>query len=76
MKTLRVFIALALENNLVFAVEVLMVSGWMIKVYYFVNSKNSSYDNPASEIISISNPRFISSCFGTGTAMLSFTSIM
>jgi len=46
------------------------------KRYYFVNSKNSSFVNPASEMISRSNPRFISPCFGTDTTMSSFTRIM
>jgi len=43
-------------------------SGLLGSLFYFVSSKNSSFVKPASEIISISNPRFISSCFGTGTA--------
>ena len=46
------------------------------ELHYFVNVKNSSFVKPASEIISISNPRFISLCFGTGSAMSSFTRIM
>ncbi len=43
---------------------------------YLVSLRNSSLVSPASEIISISSPRFIVSCFGTGTAMSSFTSMM
>jgi hypothetical protein len=38
--------------------------------------KNSSFVNPASEMISMSNPRFISSCFGIGNVITSFTRIM
>ena len=43
--------------------------------FCLTNRINSSLVKPASAIISSNKPRFISSCFGTGTTASSFTRI-